>query len=603
MLIFVHNLSPFTDCPFVLLSGDYHSYQKTSTMTENTATLIGIDARRKILSGVTKVWSAVRLSLGPEGRNALLPRTFNRGPRITNDGITIAELAKMLPDPHERLAAEAFVEGSKKTNEIVGDGTTTTAEIAGFLINKIFKDLNALAVPTASIDGKKASPVKGVRALRQEMKDAKDLVIAEIKAAAKPIKTLADLEKIAVVSIGQADEEISKIIAKMVWDIGRDEAGNFVDNYIDVTEGYKQQIETEVIKGMRFPSKVASRAFVNVPERFEMVAADVRVFVTNYKLDNQWEVVEMLNTCKANKVALFAPEFSQGVIQSLIATTKAGMFCYPIKCPSLRTEQLEDLAAYTGATVIDKETGRKINNTTESDLGFASKITVKDTENREDAVLFGGRGESKRLGKGNVITERIEKLRGQLKEARDNMVKMTLEKRIANLSSAVGVIRVGATTSNEGLYLKLKIEDGVYACKAALQEGYVKGGGLCLKEIADKLPADNILVEALQSPFRTIQKNAGGELSIGKEIIDPAKVVRLEVEHGVSVASMIITSDICIPDAKELSPGEGYAEIAKAIRQYSFYWAKDKGMLKESEDMLENDRNREFERVLEGDRG
>lgn len=570
-------------------------------MSDTTVTLIGFAARKKILSGVTKVYEAVRLSLGPEGRNAMLPRTFNRGPRITNDGITIAELARQLPDPHERLAAEAYVEGSKRTNEMVGDGTTTTAEIGGFLIKKIFNDLSADAIPSATLEGVKPKNKKGVRALRQEMKEAKDLVLAEIKATAKPVKTLADLEKIAAVSIGFTDEAISKTVAKMVWEIGRNDAGEFVDNYIDVTEGYKQEIETEVVRGMRFPSKVANRAFVNKPEKFEMVAEDVKVFITNYKLDNPFEVVQMLNNVKVAKIALFAPEFSPGVIKSLIATSQNGMFCFPIKCPALRTEQLEDLAAYTGATVIDKDTGKKIDNTIPADLGFAAKITVKDTENREDAVLLGGHGENKKLGKGNLISERIEKLRGQMKEARDSLVKMTLEKRIANLSSAVGVIRVGATTSNEGLYLKLKIEDGVYACKAALQEGWVKGGGLCLKEIAEKLPK-NILTDALISPYLTIQKNAGGQLDIGKEIIDPAKVVRLEVEHGVSVASMIITTDICIPDAKDVTPGEGYKEIANAISRFAFFFAKHHSLIKENEDEMESDRNKEFERVMANDK-
>jgi len=335
-------------------------------MEKTSEPISGAQARKKILSGVNKVFNVVKLTLGPEGRNALLPRTFSRGPRITNDGVTTSENVR-LKDEYEALAAEAFKEGSKRTNELVGDGTTTTCVIAGSLINQIFGDMSS-DIPSAQLTGIKSTK-KGVRAIRQEMKDAKDLVVASIKEKAKPVKTLAELEKIAVVSIGKEDESISKIVAGIVWETGRDGAGNFINNYIDVTEGYKQELETEVIRGMKFPSKVAHRAFVNKPERFEMVAEDVAVFITNYKLDNPFEVVDILNRVKVSKIALFAPDFSQTVIKSLIETTKNGLFCYPIRCPALRTEQLEDLATYTGATVIDKDTGKKLESVTATDLG------------------------------------------------------------------------------------------------------------------------------------------------------------------------------------------------------------------------------------------
>jgi len=557
----------------------------------------GIQARKKILNGVNKVFDVVKLTLGPEGKNALLTRTYNRGPRFTNDGVTISDNVR-LKDEYEALAADAFKEGSKRTNELAGDGTTTTCVIAGTLINKLYSEISSNDIPSAQITGAKSAK-KGVRALRHEIKDLKDIIIKEIKDRAKPIKSLADLEKIAVISIGKEDEATAKIVAKMVWETGRDASGNFINNHIDVTEGYKQEIETEVIRGMRFPSKVAHRAFVNKPERFEMVAEDTAVFITNYKLDNPFEVVEILENLKVPKIAFFAPEFSPNVIKSLIETTKNGLFCYPVKCPALRTEQLEDLAAYTGATVIDKDTGRKLVSATIQDIGFAGRIIVKDTENREDAVLIGGRGEK---DNGKRITERCDNLKSQIKEARTELVRLSLERRIANLSSAVGVIRVGATSSAEGLFLKLKIEDGVFACKAALEEGYVEGGGLCLKKIADKLDK-NILTDTLKAPYEQIQKNAGGILEIGKDVIDPAKVVRLEIEHGVSIASMFVTADIIIPEMREKSPAEGYETIARSINQYALYWAKHNGLIKSNEDLAEEDRNKQFEDVLNGDRG
>jgi chaperonin GroEL len=559
-------------------------------MNDITSVLTGTKARRAVRKGVNAIYNAVKLTLGPEGRNALLPRSYNRGPRLTNDGVTVSENIK-LKDEHQRLAADFFKEGSKKTNEMVGDGTTTTAVIGGSLVNQIFDKLSEDETPSASLVGATVA-TSGVRAMRQEMKEAKEKVVEAVKKEAKPIKTIEDLRKIAEVSIGKEDVKTSNMIADMVWEIARDKEGNFVDNHIDVTEGYKGEVETEITKGMRFPAKVGHRGFVTNPARFEMVAEDVPVFITNYKLDNVHEVVELLNRLACPKIALFAPGFSSTVIMSLAASAKNGMQCFPILCPALRTEQMDDLAAFTGATVIDKDTTMTIANAGKDKLGFAEKITVKDVEAREDAVLMGGKGT-----KYDKVKKRIETLKKQLPEAQNEMTKMSIERRIANLQSAVGVIRVGASTNAELLYLKLKIEDGVFACKAALQEGYVQGGGLCLKEIAEKLPP-SILTDALKEPYNQIQKNAGGAIEIGDDILDPAKVVRLEVEHGVMVASSLITTGISVVELRDRAPYEGDEMVAKAIGQIAYYDAKHKGMLKENEDEAEKDRQKEFDRVM-----
>ncbi len=543
----------------------------------NTKVLKGYEARKKILNGINIVYDAVRATMGPSGKNVLLPRTMNRGPRVTNDGYTVSENV-LLKDPHERLAADFFKEASKKTNELAGDGTTGTAVIAGHLVNKIFKEIPNENIPSAG-----TSKAGDVMQLRREMKEWKDKVIEEIKKQSKPIKTLDDLKKIAKVSI--EDGKISDIVANMVWNLG-------VDNYIDVTEGYKGEIETEEIRGMRFPAKTAARAFVNNLVRFEMVAEDAYVFITNYKLDNPYDVVDILNSCKVSKIALIAPEFSENVLISLLQTTKNGLFCYPIKSPSLRSEQLEDLATYTGATFIDKNEGRKLNSITIEDLGFADKIVVKDTENKEDAILIGGKG-----FKSKAVEWRCKVLKAQMDEAKNNISKEQLKRRIANMSSAVGVIRVGASTDAESLYLKLKIEDGVYACKAALQEGYVKGGGLCLKEISETLPK-NILTESLLAPYEQIQKNANG-IAIGKEVIDPAKVIRLQIEHGISIASTIITTDVIIAEIPDGKDGE--KDIAKAIGKLVYFHAKERGMIKESEEEAEMDRAKMFSEALFND--
>ncbi len=394
-------------------------------MDQNTTVLTGYKARQRMLAGVNKVYNAVKLTLGPQGKNALLPRTMNRGPRNTNDGVTISE--NIMPkEPHARQAAKFFQEGAKKTNELAGDGTTGTTVIAGHLVNKIFKKLPDDNVPSA---GKDSSA--NVMELRWQLKEAKEKVFKAIKKVAKPIDSLEDLEKIAHVAV--EDKAHGKVVAKMVYELG-------VDNHIDVVEGYKGEVETEIVKGMGFPAKVAARAFLTNPARFEMVAEDVPVLVTNYKLDNPHTVIDIINRIKAPKIAIIAPGFSHAVLMSLVQTSKNGLFCYPINAPALRTEQMEDIAVVTGARLIDKDTGAKLEKVEKSDIGFAGRIVVKDVENREDAILVGGRGEKIRRAGGNLITERLDILKAQLKESKNKLTTMHLEKRIASMSKAIGVI-------------------------------------------------------------------------------------------------------------------------------------------------------------------
>lgn len=556
-------------------------------MIKDTSVVSGHEAREKILSGINKVYHVVAKTLGPSGKNAILPMNYNRGPRNTNDGYTISENV-LLKNIHERIAADFFKEGAKKTNEAAGDGTTTTTIVAGHLINKIFKEIPDENIPVAGISRK-----KDVMTLRREIKEAKEKVIEKIKEKAKKIESLEELEKIAFVAV--EDKEASKVVAKMVWELG-------VDNYVDVTEGYKGEIETEVIRGMRFPAKVPARAFVNKPERHEMVAEEVKVFITNYKLDNPFEIVEILETCKVPKIAIIAPEFGVNTLVSLAKTCQGGLFVYPIAAPGMRSVMLEDLAVYTKATFYDKDKGMRLNSVKVTDLGYAEKIVVKETENREDAILTGGKGD-KLVNTESVysVAARIEMLKKQMQETRTQIEKEQLKRRIANMSSNVGIIKVGAATDAELRYIKLKIEDGVYACKAALEEGYVKGGGLCLKEIAEELE-ENILTETLKEPHEQIKRNYGGELNISEDVIDPAKVVRLEVEYGTSIASQMITTDILIAELEEESPGEGYKSIAKAINAYAYFIAKEKGLLRESEEEAERDRMKLWEEAMFNDK-
>ena len=511
---------------------------------QTTKIKTGNEARKAVINGVNAIYDPVKLTIGPSGGNALMFRTYSRGPRITNDGVTIAEVIEP-KDEFTKIVADAFKESCKRTNELAGDGTTSTTVIGGHLLNKVFEQLGESVIGGSSGD---------VMKIRRQLQEEKDVVIQDIKDSSKEVKTTEELHKIATVSV--EDEKIGKIVSDIAWEVG-------TDGYVDVVEGFKGEIEHEIIKGMRFPAKVSGKAFVNNPARYEMVMQDVPVLLTNYNLDSVKEVGGLVNKLftetKGTKLAILAPSFSTSVLLEFINAIKNGYMVYPVKVPSLRTEQFEDIASYAGARFINKDEGSTLSTVSSVDLGFFERFIVKDVEAREDAIAVGGKGE-----KTNAVKERIEELKKQRVETKETKWKAMIDRRIASMASAIGIIRVGATSQAEGLYLKLKIEDAVYACKAALEEGYVAGGGKCLKKIAEK-HKDFLLSSSITAPYNQIQENAGEELKIGKEIVDPTKAVRLAVEHAVSVVAQLVTVKIIIPEARDETPGEGYNNIAKAI--------------------------------------
>ncbi len=532
--------------------------------------------REVILEGVNAIYEPVRKTFGPEGHNVLLYRTFNRGSRITNDGVTVAECQEPR-DPSIRLVATTFKEACKRTNEKVGDGTTATTIIAGALMNIIHKLLtNSQSQFVASQKG------VGVMTLKKNILDAAKIVKEKIKASARKIETLEDLEKIATVSV--EDQELGKTIAKMAWEVG-------VDGFIDVVEGYKGEIETEIIKGMRFPAKVPTKSFVNNPARYEMVALDCPVFVTNYALDNAGEVAQIFQKFNSvtSKLIVIAPSFSDNVLINMVNAIKQGYFIYPVNAPSLRTEQFEDLATYCGAIFIDKNKGKLLKNVVPQDLGFLEKLIVKDTEAKEDATAIGGAGEREekmKVGKeeydvSSPIAERIKTLKAQLEETREDIYKKLLERRIASMASSVGIIRVGDSTQASSLYRKLKIEDAVYASKAALRGGYVKGGGLCLKEIAES--EDSILKEALLAPYEQIQSSVEGGIDISNDIIDPCEAIYYAVEHATQVVANLATVASITVENEDPIHGEGEFAIAKALAVLAVNDKIHKAQIKESE--------------------
>lgn len=539
-----------------------------------TKTLQGKKAKEKIFQGVNAIYRVVKSTFGPEGGNALLYRTMNRGSRITNDGVTVAECQEP-KDQFVRIAAQTFKESCKRTAERVGDGTTGTTIIGGKLFNEIYKEIDE-SQNVFSKGGK-----QGVMSLKRKILAAAVEVKEQIKQKAIQIKTLEDLEKVATISV--EDASLGKIIAKMAWEVG-------VDGFIDVVEGYKGEIETEVIKGMRFPAKVANKAFVNNPARYEMIAEDSPIIVTNYALDNVGDFGNQLSEIGAvtSKLIIVAPSFSENTLVNFANAIKTGYFIYPVLAPSLRTEQLEDLSVYCGATFIDKNKGKRLMNLKTDDLGFIEKIVVKDSESREDAVVTGGKGtKAEKINVGETegivrtqVEERIEVLKSQLLEIKQEQFKKLMERRIASMASAVGVIKVGDSTQASSLYRKLKIEDAVYACKSALRGGYVKGGGLCLKEIADTLPDDNILKTTLTAPYEQIQSGVDGGIDIGEDVIDPAEAVYYAVEHATQVVAQLITVDSITIEEEDPLMGEGEYAIARALQEFVINDKIHKGQLK-----------------------
>lgn len=535
------------------------------------------DAHKSIRAGIAAIYEPVRRTLGPEGKNALIYRTFNRGPRITNDGKTIAGVIEP-KNEMEKLAADAFKEAANRTDEKAGDGTTTTIVVGGKLGEKSFDIIDQ----GASIIRSKATPGgMGVMKLKKLILSEADKVKKLIRAAATPIKDINDLIKVATVSV--EDPDLGKRVAEVAWAVG-------TEGFVDVVEGYKGEIETEIIKGMRFPAKVAAKIFINNPARYEMVVEDCPVLVTNHAIDNIATFANTTNKLKTSKLIVFAPSFSENVLLSLLPAKKQGFIVYPVACPALRTEQWEDLAIYTGSKFINKDANMKLENIHDgsednTDLGHLEKLVVKDTDLKEDAIAISG------INDNPDVVARVEVIKKQMGEQKTEILKKMFERRLASMSAAVGIIRVGGPSQAESLYTKLKAEDAAYACKSAMRGGTVKGAGLCLKEIADTLPNDNILKEALLAPYNQIMENADGMLEIGEDIIDPADSVYYAVEHATSVVAHLITVSILIPEMQEPTAAEGNDSIAKAIGQFTAIYGKQVGILNASqfETMMEQD--------------
>jgi chaperonin GroEL len=494
--------------------------------------LKGKEARQKLLVGVDYVADIVGKTLGPSGRNTILSTMGAKAPKITNDGISIAQEI-VLDDEIEDLGAQTLINAAHKTNDRAGDGTTTTIVLARQLVNDGLEKIDdEHSLKNSSVN---------VMNLYREINELKTQVIEKLKKMAKPIKTKADYKKIAVTSV--ENDEVGGIIADMLDKLGKDAV-------ISVEAGFDTEIHHDIVKGMKLHGSYASELLVT-NDRKEAIKKDISVVVTNYDIETPQQlipIVEALSKAGKTKVALFAPKFDKSIIPTIVVNKAKGIFdILPLKVPALTDAELEDIAVYTRSTFFDKNKDADITKIQLENIGNCDQIIA----NADDIAVLGGPGN---------VNARLKKLREEKENEKTDMMKLKYDKRIASLSGGIGVISVGGRTDIERNYLRLKIEDAVYATKAAIEEGVVPGGGLALQQIAKEL-GDNILTKTLNAPYEQIKDNAGGNIEIDKDVLDPVKVTRIALENACSVAGILLTTESAIADKKVTDVEESYKKL------------------------------------------
>lgn len=526
--------------------------------------LFGEDVKKKLKKGVDTVANAVKVTLGPRGRNVVLDKGYG-GPTITNDGVSIAKEIT-LKDKFESMGAEIVKEVASKTNELAGDGTTTAIVLTQALVEEGLKQttmgLNAMAV-------------------RAGMEHAGRDVVAALKEIATDISTTEEIKQVATISA--ESEEIGTKIAETIEKVGK-------DGVVTVEEGQTFGIETELTEGLEFDKGYVSPYLITNAERMEAEYKDAHILVTDQKISLVKDILPLLEKLAQSgkkELVIIADDIDGEALSTFIVNKLRGGFSVlAIKAPGYgdrKKEMLQDIAIMTGGELISEELGLKLEDTEVAQLGGASRVV----SSKDNTVIVGGKG-----GKDAIIS-RIKELRTHIEKTDSKFDKEKLAERIAKLSGGVAVIRVGAATETEMKYLKLKIEDAVNATKAAIEEGIVPGGGTSLakaaamveKNIAGKsdlgpeeLIGYSIVLRALEMPLRQIAdnsgklegavvvervKNAGGnagydaakgvmvEDMIKAGIIDPMKVERAGVQNAISAAAVLLTSEVAIADAPE----------------------------------------------------
>ena len=482
--------------------------------------LQGKEAREKLKKGVDVCVNMVGATMGPWGRNIAI-EWVNRWPYFVDDGVTVARKLEV-DDETENLGLLALVNAATRTDDDAGDGTTAAVVLGGAIINEVFKKVDD---DEGVVGGARYNVVQAYKDINHWAK----IVLEEIDKVKKPITKKEELERVAVISA--KDEELGKVIAEMMWKLGK-------YGFIKVEDSFIRGVHHEIVEGLHFNGRHVADFMANAKKEVE--AVDVPVIVTNYKIQNLSQflrtagkprdfIFEDLNKQGKTEIVIISPEFSNETIVQFWQNQRSGYKFIAISAKSLTNEQMEDVAVYTGASFIDMNKGYKLNQIAPEDLGKARKFLSA----REKVSISGG-GAAK-----EIVEKRVEALRDQLAKEDDDLFRKKLERRISALSGGVGLISIGSESDIRKNYLIKKAEDAKNSARAALEDGIIRGGGLVLKEIAERLP-ENILTKPLKVPYETIQENAGGHLEIAEDVFDAASVIKTAIKNACSVASVFI---------------------------------------------------------------
>ncbi|MFF2754795.1 chaperonin GroEL [Psychrobacillus sp. NPDC058041] len=516
------------------------------------------DARSAMLRGVDKLADAVKVTLGPKGRNVVLEKKFG-SPLITNDGVTIAKDIE-LEDAFENMGAKLVAEVASKTNDIAGDGTTTATVLAQSMIREGLKNVTAGANPVG---------------IRKGIDLAVAAAVTELKAISKEIEGKESIAQVAAISSG--DSEVGELIAEAMERVGN-------DGVITIEESKGFTTELDVVEGMQFDRGYASAYMATNTDKMEAVLDNPYILITDKKISSIQEILPVLEqVVQQGKPLLLISEDVEGeALATLVVNKLRGTFnAVAVKAPGFgdrRKAMLEDIAILTGAEVITEDLGLELKSTDISQLGRASKVVVT----KDNTTIVEGNGESER------IASRVAQIRSQLEETTSEFDKEKLQERLAKLAGGVAVVKVGAATETELKERKLRIEDALNATRAAVEEGIVSGGGTALvnvynkvAEVAETQEGDvatglKIVLRALEEPVRQIANNAGLEGSIVVDrlkreeigtgfnaatgewvnmmdagIVDPTKVTRSALQNAASVAALFLTTEAVVADIPE----------------------------------------------------
>jgi chaperonin GroEL len=521
------------------------------------------DARRRLQQGIDVVANAVSTTLGPKGRNVALDRKFG-SPTITHDGVTVAKEIE-LEDPFANMGAQLLKEAATKTNDIAGDGTTTSTVLAHAIVTEGLKNLAAGANPMR---------------LKLGISQGVEAVVAALRKMAQKIDTKEEIASVATNSA--ADPEIGKLIADVMDKVGK-------DGVITVEESKSLQFETEYVEGMQFDRGYISAYFITDTEHMEAVIPDPYILIYDKKISAAQDIVpvlEKLVQIGKRDLVIIAEDIDGEALATLVLNKLRGMLnVLAVKAPGFgdrRKAMMQDIATLTGGQVISEETGRKLETTTLTDLGRAEKVVT----DKDNTTIVGGKGS------GPEIKGRIEQIRVEIDKSTSDYDKEKLQERLAKLSGGVAIIRVGAATETELKEKKHRVEDALSATRAAIEEGIVPGGEIVfINAVAAldkiKMTGDDetigvaIVRKALEAPIRKLAENAGQDGAViienvrrmAKEqgnkhlgynvitgeycdmlkvgVIDPLKVVRGALENAASIAAMILTTECLITDVPE----------------------------------------------------